>query len=204
MEASIAIQIEEKEDALPGKRIRAVGMCFYKHKTDLVIGQRYLLRRNPHNPRDFSCIEVKEGRHVRATLNKNTSKLLAPYLDDNTIAEPSYSGYERSRRSCNTLTLTTGVFSFSPLTELSVISTKCSQSLNLAGTCVCRLDLITWLFGWKEMFQPRTTMTSSSGFGLAGLSEVFSVEVGMTGLASSIRVAGATHTSWCCSCLFGK
>ena len=75
---------------------------------------------------------------------------------------------------------------------ISVISTECSQSLNLAGTCVCRPDLVTWLFGWKEMSLPRTTMISSSGLGLAGLSEVFSVEVGMTGLASSIRVAGAT------------
>ena len=42
------------------------------------------------------------------------------------------------------------------------------------------------------MSLPRTTMTSSSDLGLARLSEVFSVEVGMSGLASSIRVAGAT------------
>lgn len=89
-EDSISIEIKEKEDAVPGKRIRAVGMCFYRPSKDLITGQKYLLRRNPSNLRDYACIEVKEGRHVRATLNKNISKLLASYLDDNTIGEPTW------------------------------------------------------------------------------------------------------------------
>ena len=56
----IKVEIKEKVDALPGKRVRAVGMCFYKPSKDLVPGQTYRLFRNPQNPKDDLCIEVRD------------------------------------------------------------------------------------------------------------------------------------------------
>ena len=87
---SITIEIREKENALPGNCIRAVGMCFYRPSKDLNTGKRYTLHHNPCDPKDGFCIELKEHHRVRATLNKNISQLLAPYLDSNTIAEPTW------------------------------------------------------------------------------------------------------------------
>ena len=69
------------------------------------------------------------------------------------------------------------------------------QSLNLAGTHVCRPDLVTWLLGWNEMFPPRTTMISSSGLSLAGLSWVFSTKVGVPGPGSPFGIIGAIALS---------
>lgn len=86
---SISIEIREKENALPGNRILAVGMCFYRPSKDLNTGQRYTLHHNLRNPKDVFCIELKHHR-IRATLNKNISQLLASYLDSNTIAEPTW------------------------------------------------------------------------------------------------------------------
>ena len=43
----IKVEIKDKVDALPGTRVRAVGMCFYKPSKDLVPGQTYRLFRNP-------------------------------------------------------------------------------------------------------------------------------------------------------------
>ena len=54
------VEIHEKVDALPGNRVRAVGMCFYKPPKDLVTGQTYRLCRNPKNPKDALCIEVRD------------------------------------------------------------------------------------------------------------------------------------------------
>lgn len=53
-------KIAEKADAVPAERIRAVGMCFYKPVRELVPGNSYRLCRNPQNPRDFLCIEIKD------------------------------------------------------------------------------------------------------------------------------------------------
>lgn len=86
----ITVEIKEKEDALPGKRVRAVGMCFYKPLKDLVVGQTYRLFRNPQNPRDGLCIEVRDRQRVRASLNRDVSTLLAPFVDEDTIKEPKW------------------------------------------------------------------------------------------------------------------
>ncbi|XP_044165589.1 uncharacterized protein LOC122949599 [Acropora millepora] len=83
------VKIQEKVNAIPGERIRAVGMCFYKPVKELTPGNSYRLCRNPQNPRDSSCIEVKDGTRVRATLNKDFAHLLASYLDTNAVEEPT-------------------------------------------------------------------------------------------------------------------
>ena len=87
---TIEVKITEKADAVPRERIRAVGMCFYTPVRELVPGNSYRLCRNPQNPRDVSCIEIKHGTRVRATLNKDVAKLLSPYLDSNTVEEPTW------------------------------------------------------------------------------------------------------------------
>ena len=76
-------------------------------------------------------------------------------------------------------------------TELVVTSNNMFQSLNLAGTRVCLPDLVTWLLGWNEMFPPRTTMISSSGLSLAGLSRVLSTKVGVAASGSPFGITGA-------------
>ena len=70
--------------------MRAVGMCFYKPVKELIAGNSYSLSRNPQNPRDVSCIEVKDRIRVRATLNRDISRLLASYLDTNAVEDPSW------------------------------------------------------------------------------------------------------------------
>ncbi|KAM7428206.1 hypothetical protein ABFA07_020779 [Porites harrisoni] len=85
----IQVKIQEKVDAIPGERVRAVGMCFYKPVKELNPGSSYRLCRNAQNPRDSSCIEVKDGTRVRATLNKDFAHLLASFLDTNTVEEPT-------------------------------------------------------------------------------------------------------------------
>jgi len=86
----IKVEIKEKVYALPGKRIRAVGMCYYKPSKDLVAGQTYRLFRNPQNPKDGLCIEVRDRQRVRASLNRDIAMLLAPFVDEETIKEPKW------------------------------------------------------------------------------------------------------------------
>ena len=57
----VQINIKEEVNAIPGKRVRAVGMCFYGAGQDLVRGKTYKLERNPCNFRDSKCIEMKQG-----------------------------------------------------------------------------------------------------------------------------------------------
>ena len=73
----IQVKIQEKVDAIAGERVRAVGMCFYKPVKEFSPGSSYRLCRNAQNPRDSSCIELKDGTRVRATLNKDFAHLLA-------------------------------------------------------------------------------------------------------------------------------
>ena len=56
--AMLSLEVNEKEQAPLGQRIRAVGMCFYK-KGDLKKGNYYQLRRNRDNPKDTNCFEVR-------------------------------------------------------------------------------------------------------------------------------------------------
>ena len=42
----IQVKIQEKVDAIPGERVRAVGMCFYKPVKELSPGSSYRLCRN--------------------------------------------------------------------------------------------------------------------------------------------------------------
>ena len=86
----IQVKMQEKVDAVPGERIRAVGMCFYKPVKELNPGSSHRLWRNTQNPWDSSCIEVKDGTRVRATLNKDFAHLLASFLDTNTVEEPTW------------------------------------------------------------------------------------------------------------------
>lgn len=80
----IEVTITEKENAIPEERRRAVGMCFYGHGKDLTTGDTYKLVRNSE-PQRYMCIEVKEGVHVKATLNARIAQLLAPLMDNGTI-----------------------------------------------------------------------------------------------------------------------
>lgn len=86
----IELKITEKVDAVPGERIRADGKCFYKPVRELVPGKSYRLCRNPQNPWDFSCIEIKDRTRVRATLSRDVVQLLSPYLDINAVEEPTW------------------------------------------------------------------------------------------------------------------
>ena len=64
--------------------------CFYKPVKELNPRSSYRLCRNAQNPGDSSCIEVKDGTRVRATLNKDFAHLLASFLDKNTVEEPTW------------------------------------------------------------------------------------------------------------------
>lgn len=88
----IEVTIKERENATPGERVRAVGMCFYGRGVDLTTGCTYKLRRNPTNPKDRTCIEVKERHYgqVKATLNAKISRLLSPFIDNTTIWETTW------------------------------------------------------------------------------------------------------------------
>ncbi|KAL9964326.1 hypothetical protein ACROYT_G027954 [Oculina patagonica] len=61
-------------------------MFFYK-KGDLTTGNRYQLRRNSDNPKHTNCFEVRSRHITMATMNKNFSPLLAPFVDENIICE---------------------------------------------------------------------------------------------------------------------
>lgn len=76
------LRIEEKENAVLGTRVRAVGMCFYGSGQDLEKSKWYELERNPGNVKDAMCIEVKECGQVKATLNSSVCSLLAPIMDN--------------------------------------------------------------------------------------------------------------------------
>ena len=89
-EQGVQVKITKTADALPGERVRAVGMCFYKPVMDLVPGNNYRLYRNSQNPRDASCIEVHDRTRVRAVLNRDVARLLAQYLDANIVEEPTW------------------------------------------------------------------------------------------------------------------
>ena len=80
----------EKADAVPRERICAVGMCFHKPVRELTPGNSYRLCQNPQNPRDFSCVEIKDDSRARATLNRDVAQLLSLYLDTNTVEEPTW------------------------------------------------------------------------------------------------------------------
>ena len=58
----LSLEVNEKEQAPLGQRIRAVGICFHK-KGDLKKRNNYQLRRNRDNPKDTNCFEVR-SRHI--------------------------------------------------------------------------------------------------------------------------------------------
>ena len=70
MVAMLSLEVNEKEQAPLGQRIRAVGMCFYM-KGDLKKGNNYQLRRNRDNPKDTNCFEVWSWHITIATMNMN-------------------------------------------------------------------------------------------------------------------------------------
>lgn len=84
------VTLKERDNATPSERVRAVGMCYYGRGEDLTTGGVYKLRRNPSNPKDSLCVEVKERGQVKATINANISRLLAPLIDDVTIWETTW------------------------------------------------------------------------------------------------------------------
>ena len=77
----LTLEVNEKEQAPLGQRIRAVGICFYK-KGDLEKGDNYQLRRNSDNSKDTNCFEVRSQYIMMATMNMNFSRLLAPFVDE--------------------------------------------------------------------------------------------------------------------------
>ena len=74
----LSLEVNEKEQAPLGQRIREVGMCFYK-KGDSC--------RNRDNPKDTNCFEVRSRHITLATMNMNFSRLLVPFVDENIIWE---------------------------------------------------------------------------------------------------------------------
>ena len=90
--AMLSLEVNEKEQAPLGQRIRAVGMCFYK-KGDLKKGNNYQLHRNCDNPKDTNCFEVRSRHITMATINMNFSRLLAPFVDENIIWELTWQVY---------------------------------------------------------------------------------------------------------------
>ena len=66
----LTLEVNEKEQAPMGQRIRAVGMCFFK-KGDLEKGNNYKLRRNSGNPKDTNCLEVRSRHITMAAMNKS-------------------------------------------------------------------------------------------------------------------------------------
>ena len=84
--AVLSLEVNEKEQAPLGQRIRAVGMCFDK-KWDLQKRNNYQLRRNRDNPKDTNCFEVRSRHITMATMNMNFSRLLPPFVDENIIWE---------------------------------------------------------------------------------------------------------------------
>ena len=84
------LRIQEKENAIPGKRVRAVGMCFYGSGQDLEKSKWYQLERNPGNVKDAMCIEVKECGQVKATLNSSVCSLIAPIMDNSKGLESAW------------------------------------------------------------------------------------------------------------------
>ena len=88
--STIEVEIAERENAIPEERVGAVGMCFYGSGRDLTKDSTYKLWKNPNNPKDDMCIEIKEPLHVKATLNANIARLLAPLVDNATIWETTW------------------------------------------------------------------------------------------------------------------
>ena len=88
--STIQVTIAESENAVPGERVRAVGMCFYGCGRDLTKDRTYQLWHNTENPKDDMCIEIKERLQVKATLNAKISRLLAPLMDNGTIWETTW------------------------------------------------------------------------------------------------------------------
>ena len=84
------LRIQEKENAIPGKRVRAVGMCFHGSGQDLEKSNWYQLERNPGNIKDAMCIEVKECGQVKAILNSSVCSLLAPIMDNSKGLEAAW------------------------------------------------------------------------------------------------------------------
>ena len=85
--STIQVTITESENAVPGERVRAVGMCFYGCGRDLTKDRTYQLSHNTANPKDDMCIEITESFQV---LNAKISRLLAPLMDNGTIWETTW------------------------------------------------------------------------------------------------------------------
>ena len=84
------LRIQEKENAIPGKRVRAVGMCFYGSGQDPEKSKWYQLEGNPGNVTDATFIEVKEWGQVKATFNSSVCSLLAPIMDNSKGLEAAW------------------------------------------------------------------------------------------------------------------
>ena len=81
----LSLEVNEKEQAPLGQRIRAVGMCIYKKGDLKKPGKNYQLRRNRDNPKDTNCFEVRSRHITMATMNMNFSRLVAPFVEENLL-----------------------------------------------------------------------------------------------------------------------
>ena len=83
------VTLKERDNATPSERVRLECVITDVGWTSTT-GGVYKLRRNPRNPKDSSCVELKERGQVKATINANISRLLAPLIDDVTIWETTW------------------------------------------------------------------------------------------------------------------
>ena len=73
------LEVNEKEHAPLGQRIRAMGVCFHK-KGDLKKGDNYQLCRNSNNPKDTNCFEVRSQYTNLNFLADGLSKIYTRYI----------------------------------------------------------------------------------------------------------------------------
>ena len=71
----LTLEVNEKDQAPLGQRIRPVGMCFYK-KGDLAKGNNYQLHRNSDNPKDTNCFEVR-SLHITMVKESRMYKIVS-------------------------------------------------------------------------------------------------------------------------------
>jgi len=82
------VTFKEREQSVVGKRVRAVGM-YYFGKGDLIVGEKCSTRRNRSNPNNENCIEMIDGVHAKAEVNREISAILSPLLEKLTSIDDS-------------------------------------------------------------------------------------------------------------------
>ncbi|KAK3701465.1 hypothetical protein QZH41_014545 [Actinostola sp. cb2023] len=91
------ISFQEKKDSPVGKRVRAVGMVYFRNE-DLIVGKMYSLKRQQMNPKDPNCVElVDRFQKPRAVLNRDVASMISPLLDENKIMNAECEVIEKAK-----------------------------------------------------------------------------------------------------------